>query len=281
LGLPSERRLISRRGRSDIVSLPEGFVLKKAPLRAVALSTVAFIALAACVADTDRVAELEAQVEELEGQVSSIAATSTSTMATTQITRTTLASPTTATESESWEARFPGFEKLFGSELPIEVENWCKARPEEVLAGFYEKFEVNDFEEHWQLAMSELEGFDHDVEAWRQGDRYEDGFWAWRTACRAADARANPTPIEVDPLLTVEVTQEAALWCSTRPDEVLAAFAALHAANNTGEIDDLWTIAGFLLQRFDYDIEEWRQRDSFGTGLWAWRASCQVAYDSR
>jgi hypothetical protein len=256
-------------------------VLRNASLRAVALSAVAFVALAACVADTGRVAELEAQVEELKGHVSSTAATSTSTMATTQITDTTAASTITTTESETWESRFPGFETLFGVEVSIEAEAWCRARPEEVATSFVEIFEANDFEKHWRLAMSELEGFDYDVETWRQGDEYEDGFWAWRSACESAYRLANTTPIEPDPLLTIEITVEAALWCSTRPDEVLAAFLALHEANATGEIDDLWTIAGFLLQRFDYDIQEWRQVESFGVGFWAWRASCQVAYDSR
>ena len=81
------------------------------------------------------------------------------------------------------------------------------------------------------------------------------------------------------PLLIL--SEAAALWCSTRPEAVLASFAELHEANSTGDISDYWTIAGMVLQQFDYDVAAWRQLDTFEVGFWTWRASCQVAYDSR
>jgi hypothetical protein len=255
---------------------------KNARMRVIALSVVAAaLALSACGSDTERVAELENQVEELEGRLSSVSASSAPTTATTTMVSTTSARTDTTTLAQSWKVRFPGFEVLFNVEVSKEAEVWCRARPEEVLASFAGIFDANDFEEHWQLAMSMLEDFDYDVDAWRQDDKYDNGFWAWRSACRSTFDIAHAPPITLDPLLTIKISEAAALWCSTRPDAVLASFAELHEANSTGDISDYWTIAGMVLQQYDYDVAAWRQLDTFGVGFWAWRASCQVAYDSR
>ena len=194
---------------------------------------------------------------------------------------TTSAPTNTTTLAQSWEVRFPGFDRLFNVEVSKEAEVWCRAQPEEILASFAGIFDANDFEEHWQLAMRMLEDFDYDVDAWRQDDKYDNGFWAWRSACRSAFDLAHAPPITLDPLLTIKISEAADLWCSTRPDAVLASFAELHGANSTGDISDYWTIAGMVLQQYDYDVAAWRQLDTFEVGFWAWRASCQVAYDSR
>jgi hypothetical protein len=253
--------------------------------RCLTLGLVSLLALAACSSSGGN-EDLKQRVEELEQQLaeatSTTGTTSTTSTATTTIAATTSHVKADSASAESWNTRFPGFERLFDVEVSKDAEAWCRARPEEVLASFSGIYAVNDFERHWQLAMSMLEGFDYDVDAWRQDDKYDNGFWAWRSACESAHRLANAPPITVDPLLTIEVSQAAALWCSTRPDEVLAAFAALHEANNTGDlINDPWTSAGLVLSQVDYDVDAWRNLDKFEVGFWAWRASCQVAYDSR
>jgi hypothetical protein len=253
--------------------------------RCLAFGLVSLLALTACSSNGGN-EDLEQRVEELEQQL----AEATSTTAATDTTTTTITSTTTtiatttsdaradSASADSWEARFPEFEELFNVDVSNETEIWCRERPKEILAQFADMYAVYKVEEHWQLAMSMLEDFDYDVDAWRQDDKYDNGFWAWREVCLTAHAIANTS---IDPLLTVEVSQAAALWCSTRPDEVLAAFAALHEANSTGEPDDLWFIAGLLLAQADYDVDAWRDLERFEVGFWAWRASCQVAYDSR
>jgi hypothetical protein len=255
--------------------------------RCLALGLVSLLALTACSSSGGN-EDLEQRVEELEQRLAEATSTTAATdTTTTTITSTTTTIPTTTSEVTAdgasagwWETRFPEFEYEFNYEVSNEAEAWCRARPEEVLAQFTDMYPFAGVEEHWQLAMSMLEDVDYDVNAWRQDDKYDNGFWAWRQACDMAHAIANMPP--VNPLFTVEVSQAAALWCSTRPDEVLAAFAALHEANNTGDlINDPWTVAGLVLSQVDYDVDAWRNLEKFEVGSWAWRASCQVAYDSR